>query len=97
MGTDEYDGFGFNPDDLNEMASVFSKVAAHHSHGFIMEFSINKLDAMDTLDDWTRAMLGDVSARRRCMMEYGKIMVMLQILVDASEDDLPPPWGEGKY
>ena len=69
----------FNPDDLDELESTFARILKHNDSGYIMEFSISRLNAQELLECWHEAMMGDQIAMARSMMEYAKIMTQLQI------------------
>lgn len=72
----------FDPHELEEMAERLAKVEQHESEGYEMVFFINHNDAMELLDTWAEARVGEPMAMARCWTEFGKIMLRLEAAVD---------------
>jgi hypothetical protein len=75
----------FNPDDINEMSSMFANIMSDSDQGYVMEFSISRLQAKDLMTMWTKACLGDPVSTAQCLVEYGKIMMELQYALKTDE------------
>lgn len=70
---------GFDPDDITELEGIFAQMISDNEDGFVMEFVISKLSAKELVSLWHECQLGNKSALRQCLIEYGKIMEELQI------------------
>jgi hypothetical protein len=72
----------FDPHELEEMAERLARVERHEQEGYEMTFFINQNDALELLDTWHQARLGEPMAMAKCWTEFGKIMMRLEASVD---------------
>jgi hypothetical protein len=77
----------FDPSDMEEMSTMFAKIISDSDQGYVMEFSISRLQAKDLMSMWTKACLGDPISTAQCLIEYGKIMLELQYALTNDERD----------
>jgi hypothetical protein len=77
----------FDPSDMEEMSTMFAKIISDSDQGYVMEFSISRLQAKDLMSMWTKACLGDSISTAQCLIEYGKIMLELQYALTNDERD----------
>jgi len=77
----------FDPNDMEEMSTMFAKIISDSDQGYVMEFSISRLQAKDLMSMWTKACLGDPISTAQCLIEYGKIMLELQYALTNDERD----------
>jgi hypothetical protein len=72
---------------MEEMSTMFAKIISDSDQGYVMEFSISRLQAKDLMSMWTKACLGDPISTAQCLIEYGKIMLELQYALTNDERD----------
>lgn len=74
----------FNPDDINELEERFGRIVSDSENGYVMELLVSRDSAKGLLKCWIAACLGDQSAMKESMAEYGRIM---QELKEALKED----------
>jgi hypothetical protein len=72
----------FDPTEMAEMAKRLEAIVANQGEGYEMIFFINKNDALELLDAYKLAVMGEPIAMARCWTEFGKIMERLEIAVN---------------
>ncbi len=75
----------FDPMDMQELSIKFSRMMSDKDQGYMMEFSISRLQAKDMMIMWMKACLGDTSAQAQCFAEFGKIMLELEYAITNDE------------
>lgn len=70
------EGF-FDPEDLEEMSTLFNAIAATGDKGFIIEFQIDYYAAEELVALWVGAIAGDRRSKAKSWLEYSKIIAEL--------------------
>jgi len=65
---------GFDPNDLSDLESAFTRITHDSSVGYTIEFIMTKLAARDMVETWLNALMGDRDAIRTCMANYSYIV-----------------------
>lgn len=76
--------FGFDPEDIEEMANILDYVVGSHIESYVIQFEIPSQGAKRLIEYYEKAIFGDTKSLSICMFEFGKIIEELkeQIIYD---------------
>jgi glucose-6-phosphate isomerase len=77
----------FDPEELEEIAVAMDAIVAGTYNGYEVSIFVSHNDALDLLDEWHKALDGNVHARNKCWDEYSKIMVGLKEQVNRGDEE----------
>lgn len=80
------DDMGFDPQDLEDLETKFTRITKDSTVGYTVEFIMTRLAAKDMVETWLNAMMGDRDAIRTCMQNYSYIVEEIITALQMDED-----------
>ncbi len=77
---------GFDPKDLEDLETKFTRITKDSAVGYTVEFIMTRLAAKDMVETWLNAMMGDRDAIRTCMQNYSYIVEEIMNALQMDED-----------
>ncbi len=77
----------FNPPDMEYLSDRFEQIIRDTENGYCVEFHITRLAAREMINEWIKAITGDLDAYRKCMDNYGYIVTCIMDEVNKDDKD----------
>lgn len=77
----------FDPEELEEIAVAMDALVAGAYNGYEVSIFISHNDALDLVDEFHKALDGDVHALDKCWIEYSKIMIGLKEQLNLRDEE----------
>lgn len=71
-----------DPEDMDELSNTYYQMMRDNDKGYVLEFSISRLQAKDMMKIWTLACIGESESINQCLVEFGKIMLELNYALE---------------
>ncbi len=78
--------FGFDPDDIEEIANILDDVVGNHIESYVIRFEIPSQGAKKLIKYYAEALGGNMKSLSICLKEFGKIIDELKDQIKYDEE-----------